>query len=317
MIYTGICEDSKSDPLKLGRIKVRVFGVHTEMRTGEVDHKLLTTADLPWASPVYSSTTQSIDGWSDFGVPEEGSIVLVMFLDKDLQHPVYLGTVPKIANELPDFAVGFSDPNREHPKEDYLKESPISRLARNEKIDKTIIQTKKDQVETGVDCKTVTWDEPETPYATKYPYNRVIETRSGHFIELDDTEGVERIHIYHRSGTNSEIHPDGKFVERVADDRVTIIIGDENILIGGDKNIHINGSRNIHIEQSENILIDGDRDKDVSGDETDDIVGNMKITVSGNTEINTTGQTDINSGGDINIAAGGNVKITGSRIDLN
>lgn len=309
MIYTGICEDSKTDPLKLGRIKVRVFGVHTEIKAGEIDHKLMPTTDLPWASPVYSSTTQSIDGWSDFGVPEEGSIVLVVFMDKDLQHPVYLGTIPKIANVLPDFTVGFSDPNRKHPSEDYLEESPISRLARNEKIDQTIIQEKKDQVKTEIDCKETTFDEPETQYAAEYPYNRVIETRSGHFIELDDTDGVERIHIYHKSGTNSEIHPDGHLVERIQDKRTEIVISDNNISIGGDNNIHINGSKNIHIKQAENIQIDGNRDKDVTGNETDDIGKNMKISVGSNSEINTSGETKVTSGG--------KVIIQGSTVEIN
>ena len=36
---------------------------------------------------------------------------------------------------------------------------------------------------------------------TVYPKNHVYETESGHIKEFDDTEGAERIHEYHKSGT--------------------------------------------------------------------------------------------------------------------
>jgi hypothetical protein len=32
-IYRGVVEDNRSDPRKAGRIKVRVFGVHTKKKT--------------------------------------------------------------------------------------------------------------------------------------------------------------------------------------------------------------------------------------------------------------------------------------------
>jgi hypothetical protein len=309
MIYTGICEDNHSDPLKLGRIKVRVFGVHTDNKLNEETGRLIKTEDLPWASPCYPANTQSIDGLGDFSVPAQGSIVMIVFLDQELQYPVYMGTIPKMMTELPDFTKGFSDPDKEHPNEEYKNESSLSRLTRNEKIDKTIIKTKKDEVQTGIDCKETAFDQPETKYNTEYPNNRVIETKSGHFIELDDTEGAERIHIYHKSGTNTEYFPDGEQVDVVKATRTTIIVEDDNILIQGNKNIHISGSKNIHIEGSDNILIDGNRDKDIKGDEIDDIQGNMTITVNANSTINTTENTSISTGGNTSISTGGNTSI--------
>ena len=44
----------------------------------------------------------------------------------------------------------------------------------------------------------------------KYPFNHVIETGVGHYIEFDDTKGNESIHIFHKTGTFIEIDPDWK-----------------------------------------------------------------------------------------------------------
>ena len=43
-----------------------------------------------------------------------------------------------------------------------------------------------------------TFGEPPSSYATKYPFNHVYETESGHVKEFDDTEGEERIREYHK-----------------------------------------------------------------------------------------------------------------------
>src|SRR5690606_3972147 len=50
--------------------------------------------------------------------------------------------------------------------------------------------------------------EPQSQYAAQYPYNKTITTEGGHVIELDDTPGHERIHLYHKTGSYSEYNPD-------------------------------------------------------------------------------------------------------------
>ena len=47
--------------------------------------------------------------------------------------------------------------------------------------------------------------EPASDYNTKYPFNTVHTTKSGHAFEIDDTEGHERVHWWHRSGSYEEI----------------------------------------------------------------------------------------------------------------
>lgn len=88
MFYVGVVEN-RNDPLKLGRCKVRVVGLHTE------DKVILPTDELPWAVPMGSIYSASISGVgrSPTGVVQ-GSTVLVIFLDGDsCQQPVMIGTL--------------------------------------------------------------------------------------------------------------------------------------------------------------------------------------------------------------------------------
>lgn len=86
-IYFGIIED-RNDPLKLGRCKVRVVGLHTH------NIVLLPTSDLPWATVV-----QPVSGGSNVSsmAPTEGTEVMVVFADEpDCQMPVVIGIVPTL-----------------------------------------------------------------------------------------------------------------------------------------------------------------------------------------------------------------------------
>lgn len=88
MLYIGVVEN-RMDPLKIGRCKVRVMGLHTEDKT------VLPTDELPWAVPLGSIYSASISGIgrSPTGIVQ-GSTVLVGFLDGDAcQQPVMMGTL--------------------------------------------------------------------------------------------------------------------------------------------------------------------------------------------------------------------------------
>lgn len=86
MLYFGIVED-RDDPLKLGRCRVRVAGLHTH------DTSILPTTDLPWAMIV-----QPITGSINTAglAPIEGTQVIVSFMDSDCQIPVVFGVIPSI-----------------------------------------------------------------------------------------------------------------------------------------------------------------------------------------------------------------------------
>jgi hypothetical protein len=83
--------------------------------------------------------------------------------------------------------------------------------------------------------------EPASPYAAQYPFNTVEESESGHFREMDDTPGAERIKESHRTGTFYEIHPDGGKVTKVVKDNFTAIMGDDSLQVVGSCKVMING----------------------------------------------------------------------------
>jgi len=93
--FIGVVEDNMNDPLKLGRVRVRAFGVHSPF----IDQ--VPTDDLPWATIMVSATEGGISGIgrSPNGI-QQGAWVFGLFLDgEQSQNPIILGTMPKV--ELP------------------------------------------------------------------------------------------------------------------------------------------------------------------------------------------------------------------------
>ena len=125
--FVGVVED-RNDPLQIGRVKVRCFGIHTE------DKSAIPTKQLPWAMPImpYNSASMSGIGISGTG-PVEGTVVFGLFLDgQEQQQPIVLGTMVGIPKDKIPKTVGFSDPLGVYPKEKYLKQSSTNKLARGD-----------------------------------------------------------------------------------------------------------------------------------------------------------------------------------------
>ena len=181
-----------------------------------------------------------------------------------------------------------------YPLADRLMEPTTSRLARNEKIEDTIVGLKKGMAssimtagyeDAGVGNQSTSapmqFDEPETPYDAKYPFNHVYESESGHFIEIDDTPGAERLHWYHRSGTFREIHPDGTQVTKVKKADYNFVMEDyfcgatksinlsaqEHLKMKGDQTVVIQSgsSFNRQVGENDNLSVEGDENAKVKG----------------------------------------------------
>jgi len=269
-LWFGVVED-RIDPLKAGRVRVRIIGVHSaSLQAHDESGKGIPVDSLQWATVIQSSNNAAMQGiGSSPNMFVEGTHVMGFARDTAMQSLVVLGSIQGIHKSLPDFAGFFdtqdtanrpkrpTDTEAHYPRSEYLNEPDVNRLARNEQIDKTIVQTKKDSVVTNVDSNGVTWSEPQTPYAAQYPYNRVEESESGHIIERDDTPGKERTHDYHRSGTFKEVHPDGTQVEKIVKDNYEIILGDDYISVSGKCNVFIGGDANMHVGGNMNIKADG------------------------------------------------------------
>ena len=102
-LYYGVIEDSSTDPLRLGRCKVRVIGIHTDDKT------ILPTADLPWATPIQGITSAALSGIGESPTGLlQGSTVVVTFADgPSAQIPLILGTIAGIPQgSAQDFVTG-------------------------------------------------------------------------------------------------------------------------------------------------------------------------------------------------------------------
>lgn len=316
--WHGVVEDI-NDPMKLGRIRVRVLGWHTDNKTNFG----IPTKDLPWAQVMQPITSAAMSGLgrSPTGVLQ-GSWVIGFFLDgPNAQQPLVMGTFggmqkpdrkkpsapyndldmdPK-KNEKMNTNFGFRDPDGFFPIEGRMNEPDTNRLVRNENIEWTVVQKKKDSL---VACDTALygyWEEPVTPYAAKYPHNHVTESESGHIFEVDDTPGSERLHTYHKSGSFTEIHPSGSEVHKVVGNSWDIVLNDKMTLVRGHLTFNSGKSTKVHTGKHLEVETNGE----------------LRILVKGNAVIETQGNFLHRVGGKYTVASDGNMLFVAPRIDFN
>ena len=97
--------------------------------------------------------------------------------------------------------------------------------------------------------------EPPSAYRAKYPYNKVVQTESGHLFEVDDTPDNERIHTSHRSGTYQEVNFEGNRVNRIVGNDYEIVQKNQKIYIVGDVDIEVKGNYKLNV--TGNVTING------------------------------------------------------------
>lgn len=219
---------------------------------------------------------------------------------------------------------GFCDPNMKYPLRKYLGEPDTNRLARG-RIDGTIVEFKDEKRLTdALTADGYTWAQPDIPYNAKYPFNKVMESESGHVMEFDDTPDNERVHIYHRKGTYTEIDPNGSQVNK--------IVGDGYTIIERNGYIHISGECNVTIGGTARVLCQGDAFVDVEGDSTINLAGETKLNVANNLDISvgqqfrlkaaeikmeSTGNFNVNSSGENLLTSGGSFEVNaGSKANI-
>jgi hypothetical protein len=302
--FVGVVED-RADPEKAGRVRVRCLGYHT------ADIQKIPKDDLPWASvmmPVTAGANSGIGFSPHFLL--EGTWVVGFFRDPAKQEPVIIGAIPgKNTSETTNFTIaasskiggfsspkdggGFVDPNAKYPSELYIDTVDTNLLAQNDPAateeendfsKKTSIHPSykvkggseiNDEVHTKwknaseADIQQV----PSTQEKSAYPYNHVFETESGHYVEFDDTEGNERIHLYHKMGTFIEIDKSGNVVIKTVGNVTNITAGNMDTYVKGNYSVSVGGNIDVYATGNLTEKVDGNRLTTITGTETLEITG--------------------------------------------
>ena len=298
--FLGVIEDIQ-DPRESNRVRCRVLGHHTE------DLTKLPTESLPWMNvtfPVTSASMSSI-GSGSHGLLL-GSWVFGVFIDPENQQGLVLGSLASESTyqEAYDPNIGFRDPSEIYPLST-RSDAPALTQTQTEAEQSSSYHNKINNryedipVATPPHLSTITEDsEPEnekysTPDAQEYaqpvyPYNKVIQTESGHTQEYDDTPGKERISQTHRSGTSQEIIADGTSIHTIVGNGYKIVAGENNVYIVGNCNITVDGDMktlvggnyDLEVEGDMNMLIHGNRKTKISADCDSEIIGKRNIHIS-------------------------------------
>lgn len=220
--FFGVVEDIM-DPLQVGRVRVRCHNFHS------ISDAVLPTDELPWAHVILPTTTAS---YQEKGLSptfmREGTTVVGFFADgMSAQLPIVFGTLPGIPQPSADFVDSENISQENHD---------VNRLARG------INKLSQAKIEVGID------EELEPPpgafFGAQYPFNKVFESERGHVIEIDDTPGAERIHIYHNAGHYTEMVP-GLRTDKVNGDHIEISMQARYIKVRGDMAIIVDGATTI------------------------------------------------------------------------
>lgn len=298
--YRGFVADNQ-DPRRMGRVKVRV----PELLGREI------MTDWAATNPPYGGLPET-GGFK--GLPVE-TAVFVEFESGDVNRPLVTGTwwgQPK--NGSPDPPALTRSDGRTCFKDDPSVGSPKG--------------------EDGfVSADGESQCQPASPLLVnggpEYPLNQVLKTRNnGVTVEVDDTPGRPRVHVYLGEGSGSwlEMDKDGLSV-RVngkeyhlaeqdrsvkskggmhffAEDRMTMRAARDRFLhVGGDEERTVEGERKTFVTGKESRFNQADYEHHVVGNRTTVVLGEDKLIVAGAVDYNAAGKFGIVAGGVFSVAA--------------
>jgi hypothetical protein len=295
--FMGVVE-SIADPQGVGRVQARAIGFHTE------DRSSLSTNTLPWATFLVAGADTSAP------MVKPGDWVVGFFLDNtEAQQPVILGKLHGFTPANTNSSVGFSDPTGTFPR--LANTATTSELARG--VSNTVVQYKTSTVANGVTAADgSTWSEPATKFAAVYPENYVIQTDQYNIIELDDTSGAARVHVFHHNGSFHEFHPNGDVVQRTLGGHYMLGYNGWNIYVKGNANISATG--NLNLAAGQTLTLSGQAINLVAG--TVSVNGTQSVTVgTASLTLGSSGQATL-AGSSTTISASGTTSVNGSTVAL-
>ena len=243
------------DPLKLGRVKVKVYSIHDN----------IDTKDLGWSQVIMPANTPAIRGIGHSVNLLAGTLVSLESLDSKLQEFLVTGTLPTKTDTTTD----DTDINGEAVTISTPDNDARVRGEANPHIDEPLGTY-----------------EPASSYDSVYPYNNVYTTESGHVKEYDDTPGAERIKERHKSGTQYEISANGSKVQRVVSDNYQLVCGHDTVEVHGNVRIIVSGHCDLAVAKDLNAQVGGNMSANVTGNTDLLVKGDIDGEVRGNIDIN-------------------------------
>jgi hypothetical protein len=252
--------ESRNDPLKLGRVRVRCFGWHPTSKDE------LPTNQLPWAGTVQPVTAPPAPS---SGLTA-GTWVFGFFMDGKLaQRPMIMGLIPGYRFDENKQNGESELPRGARVEPDYP--SPQSTLRRDSRI-------------TGIGFDVAansTWDEPEEPDDKEYPYVQTVSSEAGFITETilgpyqtsEDFVGPPAPDSF----TARQVAYDcvGGYEERRAPsgDKIVKVVGDNYEIVCGSSFVNVKGD----IVMS----VDGSVKQNIGGDYELNVAGNMYTAIGG------------------------------------
>jgi hypothetical protein len=206
-LYRAVIENN-NDLEGFGRVQVRIQGLHTKNNENSSEFSSVKTSDLPWAEVQGGTSFGLISGVGLSSVLRQGTWVWVVLNNNNPNHPIVTGTIAgkNTKKVVYSSGEGFCDPEGIYPKDDMLDKGDLNPLLDD-----------------------------------KYLTLAVLETPSGHVIELDDTEGDERISVKHRTGTTILIDFEGNITVTAVKDHTVTIAENATIEVTGTSDITLTG----------------------------------------------------------------------------
>jgi hypothetical protein len=248
------------DPERRGRVKVEnieIFG----------------SGESSWALP-----NMPFYGGRDcgfFAVPPIGSTVWLEFEEGLIDYPIYTGGYFDLITD------GHRSDRSEVEDEDSFQSDPSSIPAHGRGVyDGSDFGGMKGSM--GI---------PESSFEGMYGQVTILQTPSGHMIELDDTDGAQRIQIHHAKGAHIEIMDDGSI------------------------NIVSSGKLLTHSGNRQEVVL-GNHDAEIEGSRSQVVNGDFSTTINGDSVLTSQGRTDVEAAGS-EVSLSGALGLTSDSITAN
>jgi hypothetical protein len=303
-MYRGIVEDNNS-PIKDGRVRVRIFGIHSE------DKSLVPTNTLPWAELIQPLTFGYGSGIGITSVPRTGSWVFVILENDNPNNPIIVGGVSGKSTDKSNYQL---------PKQERIGFWDVNDLANPGYPNNHVIETLAGHI-------------IEIDDAGGTERIRICHT-NGNEVLLNN-EGISISSVKDRTELTA-----GKFTQTVLNTIEINSTGSISINTAGSVNISSNGVTNLLANGDVNLRTDAELHVsstshstiNVGGNATVDVTGNMASTVHGTTAITSvgacsltaqagltadvTGTTNVTSSGAMKLKSSSTAQLEGTQITL-